>query len=469
MRLTARKPVITTYSRRPAALARHAAIKSAAALLFASVTLLLVAASAMAAFSVFPVNVLPDCGGVCSRSGLLAVPGVGTSPIAAGPDGNMWFGGQIRLENEPKPAGNRDINAVVAKVTPSGAVTEYNIASGFYRGHAEINAITRGPDGNLWFTGSVSLPNESYTTPLEGNCCYHLPDGSVTAPGEGFGRAVIGKITTTGVITEYITGTLANAGLGPVSGIEAVGIATGPDGNLWFAGGNWTLHGGSTGVVGKITTAGVVTEYTAGISAVAKAIAAGPDGNLWFTEASNKIGKITTAGAVTEYGGISNSETVAITKGPGHSMWFSEAGGEIGRFEELHGRRAHNRVGKITMTGSVTEYAVKRLPGNIAVGSDGNVWFTEPYCERIARITTRGVVTGPYGYGSGSANCPLGNLPQRSFATGMARGADGNLWLTLRAVRGGSYSGYIARFSTKSEKKPGTQRRPSHKRGKKRH
>ena len=70
------------------------------------------------------------------------------------------------------------------------------------------------------------------------------------------------------------------------------GITRGPDGNLWFC-------EGLAGRIGRITPAGVVTEFSAGLTPGGQptAIAAGPDGNLWFTEVSgNRIGRITTAG-----------------------------------------------------------------------------------------------------------------------------------------------------------------------------
>ena len=52
------------------------------------------------------------------------------------------------------------------------------------------------------------------------------------------------------------------------------------------------------GRIGRITTAGVVTEFTAGITpgSFPFNIVAGPDGNMWFTEyaaAGNRIGRIT--------------------------------------------------------------------------------------------------------------------------------------------------------------------------------
>ena len=66
-------------------------------------------------------------------------------------------------------------------------------------------------------------------------------------------------------------------------------------------------HSDSKGVVskiGRITTDGVITEYSAGISlnATACLIAWGPDGNMWFTEQTLPgIARITPQGVVTEF------------------------------------------------------------------------------------------------------------------------------------------------------------------------
>ena len=89
--------------------------------------------------------------------------------------------------------------------------------------------------------------------------------------------------------------------------------------------------------IGLITTAGVITEYTSGLtgSSTPVSITAGPDGNLWFTEFSGtKIGKITTAGVITEYtnGLASSGQPNGITAGPDGNIWFTEtAANVIGR------------------------------------------------------------------------------------------------------------------------------------------
>jgi len=116
--------------------------------------------------------------------------------------------------------------------------------------------ITAGPDGNVWFT--------EHTTPLD----------SVQ-------KAIIGRITPSGVITEFTTGLPPDAG--------PFGITQGPDGNLWFA------DTGNKPGYGSITTSGKIRTYTNGLSTTSYLydIAPGPHGTLWFTELFlNKVGKI---------------------------------------------------------------------------------------------------------------------------------------------------------------------------------
>src|SRR5437016_2052973 len=63
-------------------------------------------------------------------------------------------------------------------------------------------------------------------------------------------------------------------------------------------------------------------------------ITLGPDGALWFTELdTNKIGRITMAGSVTEYAlPTANSGPYKITAGPDGALWFTEgAANKIGR------------------------------------------------------------------------------------------------------------------------------------------
>src|SRR5262249_56997937 len=110
------------------------------------------------------------------------------------------------------------------------------------------------------------------------------------------------------------------------------------------------------------------------------------DGNVWSTETQgSKVGRITSAGVVTEFSaGITQSEfnLTLITAGPDGNLWFGENAGKIGR---------------ITPAGVVTEFSAGLPQGSqvhgITTGPDGNLWFTEVNLARIGPITPAGVIT----------------------------------------------------------------------------
>jgi len=91
-------------------------------------------------------------------------------------------------------------------------------------------------------------------------------------------------------------------------------------------------------------------------------VAAGSDGALWFTEpGANKIGRITTAGTITEYAiPTSRSVPVGIAAGSDGALWFAEGIG--------------NKIRRVTTAGTFTEYVIPTSPGTpigIAAGPDG--------------------------------------------------------------------------------------------------
>ena len=121
-------------------------------------------------------------------------------------------------------------------------------------------------------------------------------------------------------------------------------------------------------------------------------ITAGRDGALWFTEiGTGKIGRITTAGDVTEFDiTTANMHPLSIACAPDGALWFTEANGTRGP------AITQIRVGRITTAGVVTEYNPSGDPNlgpaDITAGPDGNIWVTElPFASsatgaKIARI-----------------------------------------------------------------------------------
>jgi streptogramin lyase/putative cell wall-binding protein len=294
--------------------------------------------------------------------------------IVVGPDGDVWF--------------TESVTGQIARITPQGVVTQFAAHSPPGGGPANI---ALGPDGNLWFTEVTNAigritPAGVVTTFTAGITQF---TDAIAAGSDGNmwfteGHNMVGKITPAGVVTEY-----------PGANGETNSITAGPDGNLWFA----TL----VPSVGRVTTSGVVTILTAGIDASwgSSRITVGPDGALWFTIDSGGIGRITTSGAVTEYSAdLAGTEPLGITTGPDGALWFTDF--------------ANSRIGRITTSGAVSLYSAGISAGAgpqaILTGPDGNLWFTEASGHRVGKVVIAG---------SGDAGTPA--LPAYSRISGADR------------------------------------------------
>jgi len=274
-----------------------------------------------------------------------------------------------------------------------GTITPYRLPS-----DGDATAITSGPDGNLWFVDTF-LPGidrmttagavtGEFVTPHAADGAWGIatgPDGNLwftEQDDKNVGR--IGRITTAGAITEY---TLP-------AGSDPSDITSGPDGNLWFAQANAQK-------IGRITPAGEVTEFAVG-GALMGAITAGPDGNLWFVECGGAIGRITTAGTIREFPARGTCDgQPSIVRGPDGKLWFANGG----------------HIGRISLSGVITQFVPRYDPDSIAAGPDGNVWFVKREANLIGRITPAGVLTKfPTKFGQAPAKITVG--------------PDGNLWIT---------------------------------------
>src|SRR5262249_25681850 len=153
-----------------------------------------------------------------------------------------------------------------------------------------------------------------------------------------------------------------------------MGLTTGPDGNIWYT------EGYSNPIIGRLTPAGQITEFT--IPWPAAEITTGPDGNLWFEATSSSspaIGRITPAGTVTV---VAMSTGRGITPGPDGNLWIS-----TGQPEAI---RRFNTSGQV-----LGDFALPTgsSPFWVRPGPDGAMWFTEFGLSRIGRMTVNGILT----------------------------------------------------------------------------
>src|SRR5262249_42907651 len=94
------------------------------------------------------------------------------------------------------------------------------------------------------------------------------------------------------------------------------GITTGPDGALWFVNNN---------NIGRITTAGVITEFAIPtVNSGPIAIKMGPDGALWFTELqTGKIGRLALTTVNSHDFNADGKSDVAVADGSGNrGVWL---------------------------------------------------------------------------------------------------------------------------------------------------
>lgn len=222
----------------------------------------------------------------------------------------------------------------------------------------------------VWCGGIAGQTFSNYPIPTASSNSQAMvsgSDGALWFVEEGSNK--IGRITTSGVVTEYPI---------PTSGAAAFYITSGPDQALWF-----TECAGNK--IGRITTGGVFSEYPIPSSGSCPlGITTGSDGALWFAGGSNMIGRITTSGTITTFSTSTQTNPNDITSGPDSALWFTE--GWV------------SQIGRITTSGTITEYPVSSASGNpslnnIVSGSDGALWFTLGSSSNIGRITTTGTVT----------------------------------------------------------------------------
>src|SRR5262249_42361078 len=98
------------------------------------------------------------------------------------------------------------------------------------------------------------------------------------------------------------------------------------------------------------------------------------------------------------------------------------------------------KIGRTTPDGTFREFPIppaSSLPGGIALGPDGNMWFTESNKNKIGRITT-----------VGTASTPAGTITEFPLPTPLngpffiTRGPDNRLWFTE------NFSNKIGRITT---------------------
>ncbi|HXY73078.1 MAG TPA: RHS repeat-associated core domain-containing protein [Actinomycetota bacterium] len=287
--------------------------------------------------------------------------------ITSGPDGRIWFSGTYGTQDQQS-------HPCIGSITPGGFVSVVSVPTG-----GDVDDVTSGPDGPIWFDDD--------------------PDVGAYDP-------------ATGDIHVYSTGVTAGF----------VGrLALGPDGNTWFTEGCCTDGSAGSSVIGEVTPGGDVVTY-ADSTVNDSPIASGPDGRLWFTPTTGGVEAISTSGLVGQV--LPEFLDYGITVGSDGNLWTVGEASTFSRFTTL--------VSRTTPDGVVTTWPLPTAPSaggyesgpnGVVSGPDGNLWIARTSARRITRMTTGGAAT--------SFSLPATLSRPQSITTG----PDGNLWFTAaRAV-----------------------------------
>jgi len=278
----------------------------------------------------------------------------------------------------------------LGKVTAKGTQSEIKLPAAD-AGYA-VQGVASDNAGNLWYTLAA--------TP------------GATAAGSPAGK--LGRVAADGSITEFAL----------PRPTDVAGAATlGPDGNVWVE--VETAHGWS---IDRVGADGSVAEHPVAGATSLNWLTAGNDGELWFTDGP-KVGKMTTAGAVTEFhlpapadGSAIDLSDAQLTPGKDGDIYFLGLGG----------------LSRITPAGVTNTLEANGLKVTaLAEGTDGNLWysFLPPKSGQLAALP--GAVVARL-----ASNGTTTVVPDRADAAGtpvqrLVTGLDASLWLETGGTKFG--------------------------------
>jgi streptogramin lyase len=275
---------------------------------------------------------------------------VAPNDIVAAPDGAMWF--TQSAGGNPK-GGASYFPASIGRITPTGSYSSYPVPASA-SSVPGLDAITVGPNGNLWFT-EPAVGRIGEVTPRAAGPVVHefaLPAADRLAQGVG------SPVTSAGTIA---------AGLG---------------GDIWFT------EQGSNAIGVMATSGALLHKFTVpnpNSNPAPLGITEGPDKTMWFTEnGANQVASITAQGKVTLYALPAAADgPESIVYGPDGNFWFTDNTGAA---------RIDPSTGKVTL---YRAHAASLGPAGVTVGPDcTSVWFTEPGADRLGRVSPVPNTTG---------------------------------------------------------------------------
>lgn len=330
--------------------------------------------------------------------------------------------------------------------------------------------ITFGPDGDAWFSEENGA--SVYHLTISTGAAYNVSKSPVTNPyptqviigpdkrlwfpeyvGGGIGTLDLCQLMESGIsaaLTNY-----AYAGSQPFS------MTVGSDGNLWF-----TDEG--TNNIGRITTSGTITEYNLTNSGsqyhgiVPAYIVAGPDNNLWITDYNKGAVTVFSPSSLTVVKEFMSSPTVypnnltnnalpnQIIEGPDNDMWWVNSGsGTVAKISpSATSGSAPTEFSSAPLYAPSAAAKTNWAVNLVSEPSKGNVWVSDSYGDVVDVYSTSGSLVNTLNVGSdmsgagyatagfwcgpGVPSCSAPTIPQTSYYPyGMTVGTDGRVYVAM--------------------------------------
>jgi streptogramin lyase len=285
-------------------------------------------------------------------TGEFPVPGLGTNnKIVQGPDGNMW----VTLEGGPPD---------VARITPAGAVTPYDI------GAVTASGIAVGPEGRLWVTrnGGVTsfAPGNPVGTKVETTIIDITGNHSIV-----FGHDGNLWVATFENLIRIPPANPAGFKKFPIAGLISRDIdVAGPLLVIADFGGKRVL---------TATTADppATTEYK--LPGESQGVAGAPSGLIGYSQPGHvpeQVGLISPPTLLTPIETPGGGDPFGVALGSDNAFWFAMS--------------ANNGVARLSSTGQLTllnGFAKESFPRQIASGPGNTLWVTLDMTDKVGRIS----------------------------------------------------------------------------------
>jgi streptogramin lyase len=280
--------------------------------------------------------------------------------ITAASDGNVWFTQGTEFTDAP---------AVVARITPAGAITEFapTVADGC--NFCILSDIAHGPDGILYLTSNdptlirFDVDTGTFLTPVQmpnsnalgGNLAVGGDDVWVT----DFNSDTIWRYDiATGQFTSF-----------PVA--DPADVAVDAAGNAWFADPFSSAIGRIDAVTGEVTSTPTPL--------APRSVAVAADGQVWFTArfTPQGVGRLNPVDNSVEVFPLTGVGPQEIAASPDGTVWFTQT--------------TKGSIAQADNTGVIFEGKVVKgsEPFGITVDADGDPWYTMVSADKVATLQLR--------------------------------------------------------------------------------